>query len=100
MGGTYDQPDDATSNVCITKDGGRSWQVPESRPSGFRSCVAIRRTNDQPRLICVGRNGCDISTDFGINWKMLSKQPFHTVAFSPTGTLAVAVGSDGKIGVW
>ena len=100
VGGTYDKPDDATSNICITDDGGRSWQVPQSRPSGFRSCIAIRRIDEQLQLICVGSNGCDISTDFGNNWKTLSQQPFHAIAFSPSGTLGIAVGGDGKVGVW
>ncbi len=101
VGGTYTDPDDVSSNVCITDDGGASWRRPSGQtPSGYRSCVATRNDGQQIHLVCVGRNGSDVSSDYGETWRRLDGEPFHAVAFSPDGNTGIAVGREGKIGVW
>lgn len=100
VGGTYTEPDDTTNNICITDDGGETWKLPDSKPSGYRSCVAVGHFEGKSQLICVGRNGSDVSEDFGKNWQPLDAEPFYSIAFSANGKTGVAVAGEGKIGIW
>lgn len=100
VGGTYTESDDTTNNICLTDDGGETWKLPQSNPSGYRSCVAVRQFDGKSQLICVGRNGSDISEDFGQNWRPLDAEPFYAIAFSSNGKTGVAVAGNGKIGIW
>ncbi len=100
VGGTYDQPQDGSANACISDDGGKSWRMPNTAPRGYRSCVAVRQSDSGPQLIAVSRAGSDISRDFGNTWQALDDEVFYAVDFSPDGKLGIAVGPDGRIGVW
>jgi photosystem II stability/assembly factor-like uncharacterized protein len=95
VGGDYTDPEDTTDVVAVTKDGGQTWTIPASGPSGYRSCVACIPKS----LICVavGRNGADISTDAGQSWQRCGEEPYQAVAFSPTGRCGWAVSGQGKI---
>ncbi len=102
VGGTYDEPDDSSSHIGITEDGGRTWTRPGSTPRGYRSCVAVCnqiRWGNRPRLLAVGKTGNDYSTDGGHNWKALDDQGFYAVACDLAGNTVIAVGADGRIGV-
>lgn len=104
LGGDYKQPELARDHIALTNDGGETWTIPrlEKSPSGFRSCVAVaRQTNEtSPRLIAVGTNGTDLSSDLGQTWRRVSEIGFNAVQFSPDGRTGWAVGSDGRIAKW
>ncbi len=102
VGGDYQQPDSTDHNFAITSDGGRTWTTsnPRQPPSGFRSCVAVNRSGREIRLITVGPNGTDLSTDLGAKWRRVSNHGFHAVDFTADGQTGWACGSDGRIAKW
>ncbi|MGI9519648.1 MAG: WD40/YVTN/BNR-like repeat-containing protein, partial [Pirellulaceae bacterium] len=100
LGGTYDNPQDSSAGACISDDGGQTWRLPATPPRGYRSCVAIRPTGDGPELVAVSRAGTDVSRDLGNTWHPLDDEVFYAVDFSGDGKQGVAVGPDGRIGVW
>lgn len=102
VGGDYLKPEDTSSNYAITRDGGKTWTTPSPRvpPSGFRSCVAAWKNGREVKLVAVGTNGTDVSTDLGSKWIRVSNQGFHAVGFSPTGRSGWAVGKEGSIAKW
>lgn len=100
VGGTYTEPDNPRGNAAWTSDGGNHWYVPQTPPAGYRSGVAVRPTPDGFQMVCVGPGGSDLSVDGGQTWQPLDDTGFHAVDFSDEGTLGVASGADGRIGVW
>lgn len=102
VGGDYQKPDQVEGNFAITSDGGQSWTTPNPRqpPSGFRSCVAVSRKNREIRLVTVGTNGTDVSTDLGKKWRRISNEGFHAIDFTNDGIHGWAVGSKGRIARW
>lgn len=101
VGGTYNEPDDTSSHICITEDGGRNWFRPESTTRAYRSCVVVQRRSsaEAPRLIAVGKTGTDYSDDYGRSWKPLDDQGFYAVDSGNRGVFVVAVGPEGRIGI-
>ena len=69
-------------------------QLPHRPPHGYRSCVEY--INDQT-LICCGTSGVDISTDGGMNWKLISTKSFHVCGKSKTGKSVFLAGAHGAI---
>lgn len=100
VGGNYTQADNADHCASFTSDGGDHWQLPTTGPRGYRSCVASKRGTGGQIFVCIGPTGSDISNDYGKTWQALDDEGFHAIAFSPDGTVAIATGADGKIGVW
>ena len=102
VGGDYKQPDDDQSNYSTTRDGGKTWSnvVPRQPPSGYRSCVAAWKAGKELKLIAVGPNGTDLSTDLGQKWTRVSNHGFNSVSFSPDGAAGWAVGNQGEIARW
>lgn len=102
VGGDYKQPDNDAGNFAVTRDGGKTWSIPQMRtpPTGFRSCVATLASGDQVHMVTVGTNGTDLSTDLGESWRRISDQGFHAVEFTPDGKHGWATGGDGKIAKW
>lgn len=99
VGGDYQLPDDASSNVAFTTDAGRTWQTPvldsDSRPRGYRSVVCyLPREN---AYISGGPSGTDFSLDGGRTWQPLGDEGFHVIATSPDGAATWAAGADGRI---
>ncbi len=102
VGGDYLDEDNTTSNYAVTENGGRTWTTPSPRmpPSGYRSCVASFRKGREVKVVAVGPNGTDISTDLGNKWVRISNKGFHAVSFSPSGKSGWAVGADGSVARW
>ena len=102
VGGDYKRPDSDQSNYSITRDGGKTWSnvVPRQPPSGYRSCVAAWRAGKELKLIAVGPNGTDLSTDLGEKWTRISNRGFNSISFSPDGSAGWAVGKQGEIARW
>ena len=68
--------------------------VPDNPPHGYRSCVEY--INDK-KLICCGPNGVDLSTDEGLNWKLISNTGFHVCKKAGNGRFVYLAGAGGKI---
>ena len=94
-GGSWQKPDEANSNVAISKDGGKNWLLTKSFPSGFRSC--IKYLNMAKILLTCGTNGVDISTNLGDSWEKTTLGGYNTLDFSPDEKFLVFAGSNGKI---
>ncbi|MGB3849926.1 MAG: YCF48-related protein [Tunicatimonas sp.] len=95
VGGNYLQPADTTRNACFTTDGGRTWQLPETSPKGYRSAVAYHPPTRL--LFTVGPSGSDYSTNHGRTWQFLDTVGYHTVRFAPEQRVGWVAGSDGRI---
>lgn len=102
IGGDYKKPEETTSNYAVTRDGGQTWTTPSPRvpPSGFRSCVACWKQGREVKLVAVGTNGTDMSTDLGDKWVRISDKGFNAVGFSDTGRSGWAVGPEGSVARW
>jgi photosystem II stability/assembly factor-like uncharacterized protein len=102
VGGDYLKPDEASSNYAVTTDGGKTWSTPSPRvpPSGYRSCVASWKKGREVKLVAVGTNGTDMSTDLGQKWVRVSNKGFNSVDFSDTGRTGWGVGQNGSVARW
>ena len=100
VGGDYLQPESKSGNIAVTNDGGLTWKTPSGTPPfGFRSGVAHFQSGDESVLVCVGTNGTDVSIDGGNNWKKVSENGFHAIAFTK-GNFGWATGGDGTVARW
>ncbi|WP_141330935.1 oxidoreductase [Myxococcus sp. AB025B] len=98
VGGNHQRPTDATGNLALTKDGGRTWTVPPGRrPAGYRSCVAQVHGAPGPTLVTVGPSGSELSVDGARTWMSLGTTGFHAVSTSRSGNRVWAVGDAGLI---
>ena len=95
VGGDYLLPDDTTRTACFTTDGGKTWQLSETFPSGYRSAVAYQP--ETQLLFTVGPSGTDYSTTQGRRWLPVDTAGYHTVQFAPDQSVGWAAGSEGRI---
>ncbi len=95
VGGNYLKEDDTTRVACYTRDGGRTWQLPQTYPNGYRSAVAYHSPTQL--LLTVGPSGSDYSDDLGRTWQPVDTVGYHTVQFAPEQRGGWAAGSDGRI---
>lgn len=92
VGGDYQKPNDVTSNLAFTSDGGKSWATGKGL-NGYRSGAAFV---DKKTLIAVGSSGSDVSFDGGKIWKNLDKESYNSV--QAKGKNAIwAVGANGLV---
>jgi photosystem II stability/assembly factor-like uncharacterized protein len=66
VGGDYKKPESAEKTAAYSTDGGKSYMLAATGPSGYRSGVAIAGAR---RLVAVGPGGSDLSDDGGRTWK-------------------------------
>ena len=92
VGGNYLDSLNTKGNCVITSDGGLTWYLPKTAPSGYRSCVAY---NGNGVLISTGRNGIDISYDKGNNWEHVSNDAYYSCVL--IGNRGWLVGRNGKM---
>jgi photosystem II stability/assembly factor-like uncharacterized protein len=96
VGGDYQKPEQATRNIAVTNDGGRTWRLPEqSQPAGFRSGVVYARSKRGLALVTVGTSGSDYALN-GAAWQRLDGENYNAVSFTKTGR-GWAVGPRGRI---
>ncbi|HBR58755.1 MAG TPA: glycosyl hydrolase [Blastocatellia bacterium] len=76
VGGNFEKPDDAASNLAVTENGGADWKLGGGL-SGYRSAVAFI---DRNQVIAVGTNGSDYSVDGGRTWKKIGSENLNAVA--------------------
>jgi photosystem II stability/assembly factor-like uncharacterized protein len=98
VGGDYERESEMSGNAAVTTDGGRTWAlVTNSRPAGYRSCVAYVPGTPSPTLIAVGPSGADYSLDNGRSWSVIGQTGFHSVSFAGATSAGWAVGEKGLI---
>ena len=96
IGGDYTKPEIDSLNKIITRDGGKTWKtIANNNNPGYRSCVQYFPNSNGKKLLAVGFNGVDYSSDSGLSWKHLSDDGYYTVRFL-NDTTAYAAGN-GKI---
>jgi len=98
VGGDYQKEADATDNLAVTSDGGRTWTlVKERKLSGFRSLVSYV-PGTKMSLVAVGPQGSDWSDDDGRSWTPIEGPGFHTLSLSKSGRVGFGAGGKGAIG--
>ncbi|GAC1648991.1 MAG: oxidoreductase [Gemmatimonadaceae bacterium] len=99
VGGDYRRPKEATANVAMTTDGGRTWRPAGGRlPTGYLSAVAFIPGSLEPVLVAVGLAGTAVSDDGG-RWSMIDTLAYNSVQFVPGG-FGLAIGPAGRIARW
>jgi photosystem II stability/assembly factor-like uncharacterized protein len=91
VGGDYRKPNDIGATAAITSDGGKTW-TPLDKRLPFRSAVSWAKD----RWVAVGTSGSHSSEDNGATWKLLDRENYNSVGFTPTGE-GWAVGPKGRI---
>ena len=102
MGGDPANPNSTDRIYTVTSDAGKTWGVPSPAqpPSGFRNSVAQYVDANEIKLVAVGPNGTDLSTDLGNKWRKVSDKGFNIVNFSESGKTGWAVGDLGTLAKW
>jgi len=94
VGGDFNNATSTEKNCVISKNAGKSFMVPFTTPSGYRSCVEYI---SKKLVITCGITGVDISDDGGMNWRTISAQGFHVVRKAIKGKAVFLAGSKGRI---
>jgi len=94
VGGDFLQKDSVKGNCAFTNDGGNTWHLPATSPSGYRSCVEYL---SKRKWITCGLNGVDITSDDGMNWQKISDESFNVCRKAKKGN-AVYFAGNGQIG--
>ncbi len=101
VGGDF-RKDTATAGNCVLFTlYPYSLRRPQVPPHGYRSCVDYVDTAKR-RLIACGTSGVDISSDGGMNWKLISSESFHVCQKAKKGNTVFLAGAGGRIGklIW
>jgi photosystem II stability/assembly factor-like uncharacterized protein len=91
VGGDYRKPGDVGANAVATSDGGKTW-IPLNK--GLPYCSAVAWAKD--RWVAVGTSGSHVSVDNGATWRVLDRENYNSVGFTPGGE-GWAVGPKGRI---
>lgn len=75
-GGDYAEPGNTGKNTAYSVDGGKTWTVPEERPSGFRSALDTYDAG----FVAVGPSGSEISRD-GKAWQHIDNANLNALVF-------------------
>ncbi len=96
VGGDYQDPKRASAVAAYSLDEGKTWQLSEQQPGGYRSSVGCV---DDGLCVAIGPNGEDVSVGktFGTRWKPTDSLNLnatiildveHGWAVGPNGTIA------------
>ena len=94
VGGDFDNPDSTKKNAAYSTDGGKSWNLPNTAPHGYRSCVEYLSKKE---IVTCGLNGVDYSTDGGKNFKWISKEAFHVCRLAKESGAVFLAGKNGRV---
>ena len=96
VGGDFNAPESSEKNIEVfnIRNSALLFPTVQTPPHGYRSCVAFLTSNV---LITCGTSGVDVSTDGGLNWKLISNESFHVCAKAKTGSAVFLAGKDGRI---
>lgn len=82
------------NNLFYSRNQGKTWKAPETKPNGYRSCVEFI---NRKQLIACGTSGVDFSTDGGKNWQRLTREGYHVVQRAKNGNAVYLAGSNGRL---
>jgi photosystem II stability/assembly factor-like uncharacterized protein len=94
VGGDHSRDHEASENVILTSDGGRTWvKSMPAEPSGLKEAVV---TLPQGQLLAVGPSGTALSRDRGRTWQRVDSLALHAAmcvqghcwGVGPKGTIA------------
>ena len=92
FGGSFLSPKDASANLAITKDGGKTWKLQAVNENpGYKSCVQYVPGTKGQGIVALGFKGISYSKDGGLHWETLSDASFYTLRFA-NSTTAYAAG--------
>ncbi len=96
VGGNYQYPERNDSIAAYTIDGGYTWNLAETMPNGFHSCVQYFDDAQSTIAVAIGRVGFDYTLDDGKNWIKGGKEKYYTMRPIPGQLCAFVAGSDGR----
>lgn len=96
VGGDFANDTLQEKNCFLTHDSGKTWIRPTTPPHGYRSCVEFIGGHS---VICCGTSGVDLSTDDGMNWKLISTSGFHACRVAKKGKAVFLAGSNGRVAI-
>lgn len=95
VGGDFKHDTVSTKNcVLVNLHTSLVFSLPKTPPHGYRSCVTYI---SKDTLITCGTSGIDISTDGGMNWKLISNESFHVCQKTKKGDAFFLAGANGRI---
>lgn len=95
VGGDYKADKEASENVIMTHDGGKTWKLTTAtQPAGLKEAV---RKLKNGYLVAVGPAGTSLSKDNGQTWEGLSNSPAGLHAMACVGNICWAIGSKGTL---
>lgn len=94
VGGDFAKDTITEKNCFLSNDGGATWIRPNTPPHGYRSCVEYM--GPHAALAC-GTSGVDLSTDDGMNWRLLTNTSFHVCRKAKKGHAVFLAGSGGRV---
>jgi photosystem II stability/assembly factor-like uncharacterized protein len=94
VGGDFKNDSSAKNNCALSYDSGKTWDLPDTLPHGYRSCVEYLTGS---KLICCGLTGVDYSINAGRSWTWISHESFHTCRRAKNGNAVYLCGVDGRI---
>jgi photosystem II stability/assembly factor-like uncharacterized protein len=98
IGGNWEEPEDASSNLMVTSEGPAGWSLVEnSSHPGYRSCIQFVPGHKGNWIMAVGYPGMDISDDGGQKWLHLNDDKWYGLRFDPLGKKGFLCGP-GKVG--
>jgi photosystem II stability/assembly factor-like uncharacterized protein len=91
VGGDYQDPKLVKNLAAVSHDAGKTWQVAEKMPGGYRSSISKCASG----FVAVGPTGADIDYAYG-RWTPVGQDNFNALAYSngevwavgPNGTIA------------
>lgn len=97
VGGDYLLDTLSFNNMLLTRNGGKTWQKPQTAPFGYKSAVEYITSKI---VITTGTSGTDISRDGGMTWENLTSEGFNAVRKAKAGSLVLLAGGNGKISIY
>lgn len=94
VGGDYQAPNAGVVTLIRTADGGKSWSaITGGNLLGHKACVQYLGNNT---YLAVGRTGVIWSKDDGVQWEMLTKDPYYTITFDTLSQIGYIAGPEGR----
>jgi photosystem II stability/assembly factor-like uncharacterized protein len=97
VGGDYQHDKQQDSTACYSTDKGLTWNLSDSFPVGYQSCVAYINTDI---FLSTGTPGSSITVNGGRNWVKIDGLSYNVCGKAKHGTLVLLAGDKGKIGVF
>jgi hypothetical protein len=96
IGGDYQNNKRQDSTACYSTNQGLTWNLANSFPAGYQSCVEFIQADT---FLSTGTPGSNITTNGGKNWAKIDDISYNVCRKAKHGTLILLAGDRGKIGV-